>query len=180
MITVETSPLHSLTPVARGNDGHLLPTTSWFRAGIIRNFAVRRIKHLASGLQEGFWAGWGQRPLSRALADPGRPSDLRPRTSLTPQGSDPQNIYGFRPTLGALRRGSLRLALALTCRCSLKYRYACNNPAAMCTMSSSPVEGVGAENRFLHSRLGVSPRQDASEEAVRSTSSVSVKVSCLF
>ena len=34
-----------------------------------------------------------------------------------------------------------------------------------------PVEGVGAENRFLHLRLGVSLRQDASEEAVRSTSS---------
>jgi hypothetical protein len=91
---------------------------------------------------------------------------------------EPHGHGSFRPTLGALRRGSDVRALALTRRCSRKYRYAPRSPAAMYTMSSSPVEGVGVENRFLHSRLGVSPRQDASEEAVRSTSSV--KVSCLF
>jgi len=40
-------------------------------------------------------------------------------------------------------------------------------PAAVCTMSSSLVEGVGAENRFLHLCPGVSPREYASEEAVK-------------
>ena len=80
---------------------------------------------------------------------------------------EPQGQGSFRPTLGALRRGELVRVPALTCRCSRKYRYATNSPAAMCTMSSSLVEGVGAENRFLRLRLRVSPRQDASEEAVK-------------
>ena len=35
------------------------------------------------------------------------------------------------PILGAVRRGSLLCALALTRRCDRKYRYACTSPAAM-------------------------------------------------
>jgi hypothetical protein len=44
---------------------------------------------------------------------------------------DPHGHGSFRPTLAALRRGSLRWSLALTRRCALKYRYACNSPAVM-------------------------------------------------
>jgi hypothetical protein len=33
---------------------------------------------------------------------------------------EPHGHWSFRPTLGALRRGSLRCALALTCRCARK------------------------------------------------------------
>jgi hypothetical protein len=53
-------------------------------------------------------------------------------------------------------------------------------PAALCMHDEQQPQSKVLERRigFLHSRLGVSPRQDASEEAVRSTSSV--EVSCLF
>ena len=38
-----------------GKEGQL-PTTGWFRALRIRTRGVRQIKHLGTGLQEGFWA----------------------------------------------------------------------------------------------------------------------------
>ena len=50
---------------------------------------------------------------------------------------EPHGHGSFRPTLGVLRRDSLAWVLGLTCRCALKYRYAPNSPAAMCTMISS-------------------------------------------
>lgn len=64
---------------------------------------------------------------------------------------EPQGHGSFRPTLGALRRGSLVWAPGLTCRGSLKYRYACNSPAAMCAMTSSRFSGLIGSGRILGS-----------------------------
>src|ERR1039457_1763379 len=108
----------------------------------MRNFAVQRIKHLASGLQEGFWAGWSHRPLSCSFADPGCPSDLSPRTPLTPQRSDPQNIYGHPGT-------AYPLALGLRCR----------HPRAYSVADQFPLElrnaGEDAEDKPTIGRAGI-------------------------
>ena len=61
---------------------------------------------------------------------------------------EPHGHESFRPTLAALRRRSLAWALALTCRCALKYRYARNSPAAMCAMTSSRFSGLISSGRI--------------------------------
>src|ERR1039458_8711678 len=61
---------------------------------------------------------------------------------------DPQGHGSFRPTLGALHRGSDVRAVASACRCFRKYRYAPKSPAAMCTMTSSRFSGLIGSGRI--------------------------------
>ncbi len=64
---------------------------------------------------------------------------------------EPQGHGSFRPTLGLLRRDSELRAPASVCCCSLKYRYACNSPAAMCTITSSRCSGLIGLGRIFGS-----------------------------
>jgi hypothetical protein len=82
----------------------------------------------------------------------------------------------FIPILGAVHRVSLVWAAGLTSRCARKYRYACNSPVARHVRDKQQPSRRcwSGEPIFAFAPWGVTESQDASEEAVRNTSSVKV------